>query len=137
MDILVVNELEAETLSKKKIDDFEDARRSMEILLDRCQNTVITLGEKGLLIGEGSQMNHIPAHTVSTVSTLGAGDAFVGVMAAELCQEADFEKSAQIANYAAAASVTGWGAQTSYLTPQILLEYPVLGESFQQWHQMS
>ena len=137
VDILVVNELEAETLSKKKIDDFEDARRSMEILLDRCQNTVITLGEKGLLIGEGSQMKHIPAHTVSTVSTLGAGDAFVGVMATELCQGADLEKSAQIANYAAAASVTRSGAQTSYLTLEILLEHPVLGESFQQWHQMS
>ena len=91
-DILVVNELEAETLSKKKIDDFEDARRSMEILLDRCQNTVITLGEKGLLIGEGSQMNHIPAHTVSTVSTLGAGDAFVGVMAANFVRRQILKK---------------------------------------------
>ena len=137
VEILVVNELEAETLAKKKIVYLEDARNSMGILLERCQNTVITLGEKGLLIGEGSQMKHIPAHTVSTVSTLGAGDAFVGVMAAELCQGADFENSAQIANYAAAASVTGSGAQTSYLTPEILLEHPVLGESFQQWHQMS
>ena len=133
----MVNEIEAEAFTGIKIQDLKDTRTCIKLLLEKCNKTVITLGEKGLLIGEGSQMNHIPAHTVSTVSTLGAGDAFVGVMAAELCQGADLEKSAQIANYAAAASVTRSGAQTSYLTLEILLEHPVLGESFQQWHQMS
>ena len=102
----------------------------MEILLQRCKNTVITLGENGILIAQGSMMKHIPAHSVKIISTLGAGDAFVGVMAAELCIGSSFEKSAEIANYAAAASVTGSGAQTSYLSPQKILEHPVLGETF-------
>ena len=55
---------------------------------------MITLGENGLVYGTGSEVKHIAAHPVKAVNTLGAGDAFVGVMAAELCKGNDLGKSA-------------------------------------------
>ena len=81
---------------------------------------MITLGENGLVYGTGSVVKHIAAHPVKAVSSLGAGDAFVGVMAAELCKGNHLAKSTFLASLAAAASVTSSGAQTSYLTPHQL-----------------
>ena len=103
------------------------------ILQEKCGKTVITLGDKGLFATNGLSIEHIPAHSVEVVSTLGAGDAFVGVFAAELCRGEDFLKSAQNASYAAAASVSSSGAQSSYLNLQQVLKHPVLGTSFRQF----
>jgi len=61
----------------------------LKILQQRCKNTVITLGEKGVVYCTGSVVKYIAANPVKTVSTLGAGDAFVGVMAAEICKGND------------------------------------------------
>ena len=91
---------------------------------------MITLGEKGLVYGTGSVVKHIAVHPVKTVSTLGAGDSFVGVMAAEICKGNDLAKSAFMASLAATASVTSSGAQTSYLTPLQLKNHPTLGEPY-------
>ena len=99
---------------------------------EKCRKTVISLGDKGLLAANGLSIEHIPAHSVEVVSTLGAGDAFVGVFAAELCRGEDFFTSAQNAGYAAAVSVCSSGAQSSYLSPQQVLKHPVLGKSFRQ-----
>jgi len=132
INVLVVNELEAESYAGVKIHDLEDARSSIGILQEKCRKTVISLGDKGLLAANGLSIEHIPAHSVEVVSTLGAGDAFVGVFAAELCRGEDFFTSAQNASHAAAASVCSSGAQSSYLSPQQVLKHPVLGTSFRQ-----
>ncbi len=71
-----------------------------------------------------------PGHAVPVVSTLGAGDAFVGVLAAELCRGHNLHDSALIANFAAAVSVTKTGAQNSYITPDELKCHPLLGNLF-------
>ena len=124
--------MEAESYTGVKIHDLEDARSSIGILQEKCRKTVISLGEKGLLAANGLSIEHIPAHSVEVVSTLGAGDAFVGVFAAELCRGEDFFTSAQNASYAAEASVCSSGAQSSYLSHQQVLKHPVLGTSFRQ-----
>ena len=72
----------------------------------------------------------LPGHAVPVVSTLGAGDAFVGVLAAELCRGHDLHDSALIANFAAAASVAKTGAQNSYITPDELKCHPLLGNLY-------
>ena len=130
IEILVVNEVEACGLSGIKINNIKDSFACLEILQKRCIKTVITLGEKGLVYGTGSVVKHIAANQVKTVSTLGAGDAFVGVMAAEICKGNDLGKSIFLASLAATATVTSEGAQSSYLKPLQLRNHPQLGEKF-------
>ena len=130
IEILVVNEVEACSLSGVKINNIKDAFSCLKILQQRCRKTVITLGEKGLVFGTGSIVKHIAANPVNTVSTLGAGDAFVGVMASEICKGKDLTKSIFLASLAATATVTSSGAQSSYLKPLQLKKHPVLGELY-------
>ena len=130
VEILVVNEVEAESLSGVKIMGLQEAYYCLEKLMERLDQVIITLGSEGLVFGKGSERAHIPGHAVPVVSTLGAGDAFVGVLAAELCRGHDLHESALIANFAAAASVTKTGAQNSYITPDELKCHPLLGDLY-------
>ena len=130
IEILVVNEVEAFGLSGIKINNIKDSFSCLEILQKRCRKTVITLGEKGLVYSTGSVVKHIAANPVETVSTLGAGDAFVGVMAAEICKGNDLGKSIYLASIAATATVTSPGAQSSYLKPLQLKNHPELGKLY-------
>jgi ribokinase len=130
LDRLVVNEVEAESLSGVKIQGLEEAYYCLEKLRERIDQVLITLGTEGLVYGKGSERAHIPGHAVPVVSTLGAGDAFVGVLAAELCRGHNLHDSALIANFAAAVSVTKTGAQNSYITPDELKYHPLLGNLF-------
>ena len=130
IEILVVNEVEAESLSGVKIMGLQEAYYCLEKLMERLDQVIITLGSEGLVFGNGSERAHIPGHAVPVVSTLGAGDAFVGVLAAELCRGHDLHESALIANLAAAASVTKTGAQNSYITTDKLKRHPLLGDLY-------
>ncbi|MBC8408105.1 MAG: ribokinase [Rhodobacteraceae bacterium] len=130
IEILVVNEVEAESLSGVKIMGLKEAYYCLEKLMEQLDQVIITLGSEGLVFGNGSERAHIPGHAVPVVSTLGAGDAFVGVLAAELCRGHDLHESALIANFAAAASVTKTGAQNSYITPDKLKHHPLLGDLY-------
>ena len=130
VEFLVVNEVEAESLSGVKILGLQEAYYCLEKLMERLDQVLITLGAEGLVYGKGSERAHIPGHAVPVVSTLGAGDAFVGVLAAELCRGHDLHDSALIANFAAAASVAKTGAQNSYITPDELKCHPLLGNLY-------
>ena len=130
IDILVVNEVEAATLSGIKINQIKDSYDCLEILQQRCKETIITLGANGLVYSKNSVFKHIAANPVKAVSSLGAGDAFVGVMAAEICKGNDLAKSTFMASLAATASVTLSGAQSSYLTQGQLKTHPTMGKSY-------
>ena len=130
IEILVVNEVEAESLSGVKIMGLQEAYYCLEKLMERLDQVIITLGSEGLVLGNGTERANIPGHAVPVVSTLGAGDAFVGVLAAELCRGHDLHESALIANLAAAASVTKTGAQNSYITTDKLKRHPLLGDLY-------
>ena len=116
----MINEVEAELLSGFKILGLQEAYYCLEKLRERLDQVLITLGTEGLIYGKGSERAHIPGHAVPVVSTLGAGDAFVGVLAAELWRGHDLHDSALIANIAAAASVAKTGSQNSDITPEEL-----------------
>ena len=119
-----------EALSGVKILGLQEAYYCLDKLRERLDQVLITLGAEGLVYGKGSEREHIPGHEVPVVSALGAGDAFVGVIAAELCKGHDLYDSALIANIAAAASVGKSGAQNSYITPEELKSHPLLGDLF-------
>ncbi len=120
INMLVVNEVEASALTGLEIENTQDAEIAAQQLHKHCQNVLITLGEKGVLLCNAEGVDHLQAYRVPVVSTLGAGDAFVGVLAAEWVRHQDLRQAAEQANRAAAASVQRSGAQVSYVRPHEL-----------------
>jgi len=114
VDVLAPNETEAEALCGRKLDGPEDLRAAAEHFHRRgVGGVVITLGENGAFVSDGRRSSLLPALSVQTVDTTGAGDAFVGGLACALAEGRDIFDSAVFANAAAALSVTRPGAARS------------------------
>lgn len=127
ISILVANEIEATALSGMYVDDRDSALEAVRRLRDRCEHLIVTLGDQGVIVSTAVGEHYLPAHHVEVVSTLGAGDAFVGVFAAEFCRARDILRCAEIANVAAASSVMAVGAQRSYRNRADIYGHPTLG----------
>ncbi|PVU81432.1 ribokinase (plasmid) [Cellulomonas sp. WB94] len=83
------------------------------VLVERSRDTV---GRDSARVAASQDVVHVPGHTVEVVDTTGAGDAFVGALAAHLSDGVDLEEAVRRANDVAAIAVTRRGAQESYPT---------------------
>lgn len=130
-DPLVVNEHEAAAVLEQLLAPgprpAEGARSLLRSLLEAgVRSAVLTLGGEGALVGDGT-VRAIPAAEVAAVDTTGAGDAFIGALAARLARGDGLLAAARHGSRFAAASVTAPGAQSSY--PQRGAGLPVLPPS--------
>lgn len=83
VDVLIVNETEAELLSGREVVDLDSARAAGQALCaEGCQTVILTLGPDGALLFTDGHVEHVPAIVVQVVDTTGAGDAFVGAFTA-------------------------------------------------------
>jgi ribokinase len=113
--IAVPNETEAELLTGIAIADDASAEAAARALLARGAGAVIvTLGRRGALVVTAGGSERIAPVNVSAVDTTGAGDAFVGTLAACLSAGMTLGAAARRANLVAACSVTRAGTQTSF-----------------------
>ena len=107
VDILVVNAVEAEMLGGGSVDTLEDAQRAAGLLLGRYRAVVVTAGGAGLAYAaRDSELVAMAAVPVRVRSTHGAGDVFVGTLAARLSETSDRTRALDAANAAAAAWVS-------------------------------
>jgi ribokinase len=114
VDILVVNETEADFLCGSAVTDADSARTAVEKLSEFGVGTVIiTLGSAGCLIAGGGEVRSVPAYPVAAVDTTAAGDTFCGAFASALSESKALDECAAFASAAAAISVTRLGAQPS------------------------
>jgi ribokinase len=111
-DVICPNEPETELLTGLEAGD--EAARAL--LARGAGAIVLTLGERGCLVVDGGQTTHVPIEPVQAVDTTGAGDAFVGSLAAFLAAGRGLADSAERANRIAAISVQDRGTQTSFPT---------------------
>ncbi len=116
-DPLVVNEHEARFLlgDDGEQDPEEAAGRLLEL---GSSSAVVTLGAEGAILATQDSAQHFPAPEVETADTTGAGDAFVGALAAKLAEDAPLEEAVRYAVLAGAVAVTREGAQGSLPTPE-------------------
>ncbi|KAK6522696.1 hypothetical protein TWF281_002132 [Arthrobotrys megalospora] len=120
---LILNESEAARLTRKDLNRFttEDAWKGAgRYFVDQgVEHVVITLGAKGAYYMTASESGLvIPARTVASVDTTGAGDTFVGMYAVEYVKTKrlgtwNVATAVERACKAAALSVGGLGAQDS------------------------
>jgi ribokinase len=111
VDILVVNRVEAAQLAGIAVEDAAAAVRAATTLAGAARAVIVTLGAAGLVIvppdGEATRLAATP---VRVVSTHGAGDCFVGTLAARLSQGMDLANACRAASTAAARHVAGDGS---------------------------
>jgi len=104
IDIIVVNAIEAEMLAGTPVvETLEGALEAAKILLAHFPEVVVTAGGAGVAYANrsGTEIT-LPAVKVKVESTHGAGDMFIGVMAAELAHGTSMETALQSANAQAA-----------------------------------
>ncbi|HEX6711606.1 MAG TPA: ribokinase [Rubrobacter sp.] len=119
LDPLVVNEHEAAFLLGENVEGVEGALSAApELLALGPKSAVITVGEAGAVFAAGESTEHLPAPQVDVVDTTGAGDAFVGALAAQLARGWSLEDAVAYAVRAGAAAVTKEGAQGALPTPE-------------------
>ncbi|TQN44189.1 ribokinase [Blastococcus colisei] len=85
-----------------------------------ARSAVVTLGPEGALVASAAGVEHIPAPRVRAVDTTGAGDGFVGALAARLSRGDSLSDAARVAAAFASAAVTRLGAQSAYVEESAL-----------------
>ncbi|MDQ1547279.1 MAG: ribokinase [Actinomycetota bacterium] len=114
-DPLIVNETEASSLVGWAVHDLDSAARAVEQLQGVARSVVVTIGARGAMWGDGQTSGHTVAPLVETVvDTTGAGDAFVGALAATLSRGASLEDAVGVGVLAGSFAVKSPGAQSSY-----------------------
>jgi ribokinase len=102
VDILVVNAVEAEMLGAGPVSGLAAAERAARILATRFPAVIVTAGGSGVAGADGDGVFARGARSVPVESAHGAGDCFVGVLAARLGAGADLRTAVADANAAAA-----------------------------------
>lgn len=109
VDILVVNAVEAEMLAgTAPFEDLAGAEAAGRVLLGRCRAVIVTAGGAGAVYLDRDGLTlAVPAEKVQVVSTHGAGDCYVGTLAARLTKGDTIEAAMIAAGHAAALLVSG------------------------------
>jgi ribokinase len=107
VDILVVNAIEAEMLGGGDVSSLETAACAAERLAARFKTVVVTAGGDGVgSFARSGRVLKLPGIRVAVPSTHGAGDAFVGTLAARMAVGDPFEVALSVANREAAKLVS-------------------------------
>ena len=120
-DVLVLNETELAYFAEKTLEPTtstdEIVRIAKGLRVDREQVVVVTLGARGVVAIVDDRTVDVPGNPVSAIDTTGAGDCFVGNLAAALADGATLERAVRLANAAASLCVqrTGAGVSMPYI----------------------
>lgn len=120
VDLVVLNGAEAAVLY-----GFAAGATSAEAVMTALEesaagDTVVTLGSAGVIVFEDGVSSFVPAFQVEAVDTVGAGDAFLGALAAGLASGRTVRAAAVHAAAAAAITVTAKGARAAPLSPELV-----------------
>lgn len=122
VDILVLNETELGFLAGTELSETDAAARITDVarqLQARADQTIcVTLGKRGVLALAGREEIAVAGRVVKAVDTTGAGDCFVGALAAQLAEGAALREALTFANAAASISVQRMGAGPSMPTAE-------------------
>lgn len=117
VDVAVVNEIELGQAAGMKLTAASSQRSiaaACESLRKRGARAVIaTLGSRGALVVGANGIETVPAFKAKVVDTTGAGDCFVGALAARMAAGASPAEAARYASAAAACAVERLGAAPS------------------------
>jgi fructokinase len=109
LDALLLDEEEARRISgRKRITDAVES-----LLKNGPRMVAVKSGARGCTVGYGDRIRNIRAYKVTSVSTIGAGDAFDAAFIFGSLQNWSVEKTARFANVVAAISTSQYGCMTA------------------------
>jgi ribokinase len=115
LDYFVPNESEAETITGLPVQNVDQAKKCAEKLLGGgVKRVIITLGANGSLLAGHDGMEHVPAFSMRSLDSTGAGDAFIGSFATFLGEGLPERDAVRRANLYAGLSTMGVGTQKSF-----------------------
>jgi ribokinase len=114
VDLLVVNEIEAAQMSSVTSEGRTGILEAAMHLAEQWSQVVVTAGGNGIVFADGSSPPvELPAEPVKVRSTHGAGDCFVGTLAAHLSQDESMTDALQGAIRTAGKFVAGFESVNS------------------------
>ncbi|HEV7878122.1 ribokinase [Bradyrhizobium sp.] len=117
VDILILNETELGLLARTELRDSDDHTRFIEAARSVQSGTdksiCVTLGKRGVVALVDGEPLIIPGRTVKALDATGAGDCFVGAVAAQLASGQPIRDAFGYANIAASICVQRMGAARS------------------------
>lgn len=114
LDYIVLNEHEANAVAKQKDMNSDDKIAFAQALQKRFNlTTIVTLGPDGSICATADRLIEVPALKVKAIDTVGAGDAFVGYLAASMDKGLSLEESMRYAAVAGSLACTRVGAQVA------------------------
>jgi ribokinase len=120
VDILVLNETELGLLARTELRDTDDPARFVDaarsLRASSGQIICVTLGKRGVLALAHGEPVMAAGRDVTAIDTTGAGDCFVGALAARLADGAPLHEALGYANVAASICVQRMGAAPSMPT---------------------
>jgi ribokinase len=120
VSLLVVNQHEAEVLGRRTgcvRDDIGEMARHLSAVWDA--EVLVTLGGAGAMRAQRELIEHYPSiHADRIVDTTGAGDAFVGALAAALVAGEPTQTALRWGLAAGAITVASQGAQGGRISPE-------------------
>ncbi|WP_168186974.1 ribokinase [Williamsia sp. 1138] len=117
IDVLVVNETELDVVSRPFVSGGSTVHKARSVIGPSI--VVVTLGAEGALFVQGDSHTAVPAPSVAPVDTTGAGDCFVGTLAAHLVAGHPIEDSVGHA-VAAASETTLFEGARGYLSQRVV-----------------
>jgi len=119
VSLLVVNAIEAEMMGSPAVNDLKTAEVAALFLLERLgPAVVVTAGPSGAAwASRGGERGCVGGRSVRVVSTLGAGDAFIGHLTSSLVEGAGLGVAVAAANDAAARHISGPDQQAGSAIP--------------------
>lgn len=112
--IVVANETEFALLVGGTVDNLQTAMSLWAT--SRKQTIIVTLGPDGAMAATPDDLFHVPSLDIEPVDTVGAGDTFVGYLAAGLDAGLDLQSAMQRATVAASLACLKPGAQPAVPT---------------------
>jgi ribokinase len=119
VDVLILNESELGFFTGTAFLDTDDHSKFIDAARSHQSGNrivCVTLGKRGLVALVGGEPLVIPGRMVKAVDTTGAGDCFVGAVAAQLASGKDIGDALDYANIAASICVQRMGAAPSMPT---------------------
>jgi ribokinase len=125
-DFVVMNEIELGVMSGRSLSDAggaADLAAAMRTIRRGSDRVVVTTrGRYGLICLGPEDVIELAGHDVPCVDSTGAGDCFVGALAAGLAVDRDLRRALALANAAAAVSVQRPGAGSSMPTREDVMQ---------------
>jgi D-beta-D-heptose 7-phosphate kinase/D-beta-D-heptose 1-phosphate adenosyltransferase len=119
--LVTPNHHEAEVATHMRIRSDDDAGRAARVFRERtgCESVLITRGEQGMCLLDGTEEAHFPAVAREVSDVTGAGDTVIATLALTLGTGAPIAQAAWLANHAAGVVVGKFGPAT--VSPEELL----------------